>query len=116
MKRNFLKGAMALCVAATFAGVPAAAEDAKEFYKDESIRWVVPYKPGGGYDEYTRLLAPYLAKYTGAKIEIINMPGAGGMKGANEIYNSPNDGKTVGIINGSAMVTNELAERERCFL
>ena len=111
MRREFLKGLAALMLLGTSAA-PLSAQSAEEFYSGEAIRWIVPYKPGGGYDEYARLLAPYFSKYTGAKVEIVNMPGAGGMKGANEIYNSPADGLTIGIINGAAMVTNELAEIE----
>ena len=114
MRRTFVKGIAATLVAAAFASLGGAvqAQDAATFYKGKSIKWIVPYKPGGGYDEYSRLLAPYMEKYTGARIDIVNLPGAGGMKGANEIFNSPADGLTVGIINGSAMVTNELSEIE----
>lgn len=83
--------------------------DAATFYKGKKIKWIVPYSPGGGYDEYARLLSPYLRKYTGARLDILNLPGAGGMRGANELFNSPGDGLTIGLINGSALVTNELA-------
>lgn len=114
MRRDFLKGAAATFAAVTMLanGGAVFAETAAEFYKGAKIKWIVPYKPGGGYDEYSRAIAPYLAKYTGASVEIENMPGAGGMKGANEIFNSPPDGLTIGIINGSAMVTNQLSEIE----
>lgn len=111
MRRNFLKGAAATFAAVTMLanGGAVFAETAAEFYKGAKIKWIVPYKPGGGYDEYSRMIAPFFEKYTGARVDIVNMPGAGGMKGANEIFNSPQDGLTIGIINGSAMVTNELA-------
>lgn len=114
MKRNFLKGMVAACALATAMGAAgvAHAEDAAAFYKGKVIQWIVPYNPGGGYDEYSRAIAPYMEKYTGARVDIVNMPGAGGMKGANEIFQAPADGLTVGIINGSAMITNELAEIE----
>lgn len=114
MRRLFLKGlAAAAIVGLAFnAGQVAQAQDAASFYKGKAINWIVPYKPGGGYDEYSRLLAPYLEKYTGARVDIVNMPGSGGMKGANEIFQAPADGLTIGIINGSAMITNELAEIE----
>ena len=114
MRRTFLKSAIAAAAGVTalgFAGV-AAAQSAAEFYKDNVIKWIVPYDPGGGYDEYSRTVAPYLEKYTGARVDIVNMPGSGGMKGAVEIFNSPADGTYIGIINGSAMVTNQLAEIE----
>ena len=80
------------------------------FYDGRSIRWIIPYSPGGGYDEYARLISPYLEKYTGARVDIYNTPGAGGLRGANELYGAPKTGLTIGSLNGSAMVTNELAE------
>ncbi len=83
--------------------------DPASFYEGKKIKWIVPYSPGGGYDEYARLLSPYLRKYTGARFDILNLPGAGGMRGANELFDSPRDGLTIGLINGSALVTNELA-------
>ncbi len=82
---------------------------AAAFYDGRSIRWIVPYIPGGGYDEYGRLLAPYIENYTGARVDIVNLPGAGGMRGVNDLFNAPSDGLTIGMINGSAMVTNEIA-------
>lgn len=111
MRRDFLKSAAAVVagVAAFGLGGAASAQSASEFYDGNVIKWIVPYDPGGGYDEYSRMLAPYMEKYTGARIDIVNMPGSGGMKGAVEIFNSPADGTYVGIINGSAMVTNQLA-------
>jgi tripartite-type tricarboxylate transporter receptor subunit TctC len=87
-------------------------EDVAAFYKGNTINWIVPYKPGGGYDEYSRLLAPYIEKYTGATVVVNNVEGAGGMRGANEIYRAPNDGLTFGIVNGSALITNVLADIE----
>lgn len=79
------------------------------FYDGENIKWIIPYSPGGGYDEYARLIAPFLEKYTGARVDILNLPGAGGMRGVNELFKAPPDGLTIGMINGSALVTNELA-------
>ncbi len=114
MRRTFLKSAVAIAagIAATSLGGSAFAQEAADFYKGNVIKWIVPYDPGGGYDEYSRTLAPYMEKYTGARVDIVNMPGSGGMKGAVEIFNSPSDGTYIGIINGSAMVTNQLAEIE----
>ncbi len=86
-----------------------ASADPANFYAGKKVRWIVPYSPGGGYDEYARLLSPYMEKYTGARFDILNLPGAGGMRGANELFDSPRDGLTIGLINGSALVTSELA-------
>ena len=40
--------------------------DAAAFYDGKTIKFIVPYKAGGGYDTYSRLLAPALEKHTGA--------------------------------------------------
>ncbi|NIL93579.1 MAG: hypothetical protein GTO71_03870, partial [Woeseiaceae bacterium] len=79
------------------------------YYDGRVIKWIIPYSPGGGYDEYGRLIAPYLEKYTGSRVDIVNLPGAGGMRGANELFNAVPDGLTIGLINGSALVMNEIA-------
>ena len=114
MRRIFLKSAAAAALAITTIGFgsTASADEVGDFYKGNVIKWIVPYDPGGGYDKYSRLIIPYFEKHTGARVDIVNLPGSGGMKGAVEIFNSPSDGLTVGIINGSAMVTNQLAKIE----
>ena len=87
----------------------ASAADAAAFYKGKTLTLVVPYKPGGGYDTWGRLLAPYLGKYTGARVIVKNMPGAGGMLGVNEVYNAPPNGLTINIQNAVACVTNQMS-------
>lgn len=114
MKKTLFRTATALAVMipALFMAGHSQAEDlsaAEAFYDGNTINWIVPYSPGGGYDEYSRLIIPYFEKYTGARVRLQNNPGAGGMRGANDIYRAPKDGLTVGIVNGSALVTNQLA-------
>lgn len=82
---------------------------AAAFYDGAIIRWIIPYSPGGGYDEYARLIAPYFEKYTGARVDIFNLPGAGGLRGVNELFHAPKNGLTIGTLNGSALIMNELA-------
>lgn len=114
MKKTLFRTAMAMAVMipALLTAGTSQAEDlsaAEAFYDGNTINWIVPYSPGGGYDEYSRLIIPYFEKYTGASVRLQNNPGAGGMRGANDIYRSPKNGLTVGIVNGSALVTNQLA-------
>ncbi|MCL6592696.1 MAG: hypothetical protein K6T31_01850, partial [Alicyclobacillus sp.] len=50
------------------------------FYQGKTLQIIVPYAPGGGYDQWARLLAPYLQKSLHlAKVEVVNAPGGGGL-------------------------------------
>ena len=66
----------------------------------ETISLVVPYEPGGGYDSYARLLAPYLEEEIGATIAVMNQPGAGGLRALNSLLTEEPDGTTIAIMNG----------------
>ncbi len=85
-------------------------EDVQSFFEGKNLSLIVPYDPGAGYDMYARMMVPYLEEYTGANVVVNNLPGAGGMRGVNELYRAPPNGLTIGIMNGSAMVTNQIAE------
>ena len=84
-------GAVALG-AAVLAYQPAAYA-ASDFYKGKTIRFVVGVGAGGGYDAYSRMLAPRFAKELGAKVVVSNQPGAGGMRALNRVAIAPGDGK-----------------------
>jgi len=78
---------------------------------DQTIRWVVPSKPGGGYDAYSRLIQPFLERQLAARIVIENRPEAGGIVGAVAIRDARKDGRTIGIINASGLLAAHLAGR-----
>ncbi|HBW34161.1 tripartite tricarboxylate transporter substrate binding protein [Desulfosporosinus sp. BICA1-9] len=84
-----------------------AQKEAANFYKDKVVNFIVPYTPGGGYDEYVRMITPAMGKYLGATVVVKNVPGAGSLVGTNQLYASKADGLTVGIINGMGMVINQ---------
>jgi tripartite-type tricarboxylate transporter receptor subunit TctC len=66
----------------------------------ETISLVVPYEPGGGYDSYARLLAPYLEEELGATIAVENRVGAGGLLALNNLLTEEPDGTSIAIMNG----------------
>lgn len=70
-------------------------------YPTESIRFICPTNPGGGYDFYTRLVAKYINEkdYLSEDVEPENVPGEATVLGSNELYNAEPDGHTNGIIN-----------------
>jgi tripartite-type tricarboxylate transporter receptor subunit TctC len=82
---------------------------ADDFYKGKTIRFVVGYAPGGGYDTYTRAVARHIGKYIpGNPTAVVeNMEGAGSLLAANYMFNKAEpDGLTVGNFN-SGMVTQQ---------
>jgi tripartite-type tricarboxylate transporter receptor subunit TctC len=74
-----------------------------EFYRGKTVRIVVGFSAGGGYDQYSRLIARHLSKYIPGNPAVIvdNMPGAGSIIAANHIYNAAaKDGTVIGNISG----------------
>lgn len=58
------------------------------YYQGKIIRLVVGSPAGSNYDQYARLIAPYLSKYIAGQPEVIvqNMGGAGSVIAANHVY------------------------------
>lgn len=78
----------------------------------ETIKLIVPYSPGGGYDLYARQLAPALGEELGATVAVINEPGAGGLLATNQLVNAEPDGTTIGIFNMTGHIGSALGGAE----
>jgi tripartite-type tricarboxylate transporter receptor subunit TctC len=78
----------------------------------EDITLTVGVGPGGGYDAYARLLAPYLAEELDADVVVSNEPGAGGLVALNNLLSSEPDGTQIMLINGAGIAGSALAEAE----
>ncbi len=63
--------------------------DVASFYRGKTIRIVVGYAPGGGFDTFARLVARNFSQHMpgNPKVIVVNMPGAGSLSAANRIYN-----------------------------
>src|SRR6478736_2249802 len=94
--------ALATAVALAIAAAPAAKADAiADFYKGKSLRMLIGYGPGGGYDIYGRLVAEFLPRHIPGNPIIVaqNMPGAGSFVAAKYIYDvAPKDGTVFGSL------------------
>lgn len=91
----------------------AAAQDSEQaFFAGKTVRLVVGFGPGGGYDSYARMLAPYLSRNLGATVIVENRPGAGGLVALNGVYLSPADGLTMMIVNGTGAAFSQLTEQQ----
>lgn len=96
VSKNIARAAVA--AALVFSGATAAnAQSPAEFYKGKTMKIVFGFGVGGTYGKYSQLLAQYLAPYLGAdKIITQSMPGAGGIKATNYMYNvGSKDGLTL---------------------
>ncbi len=89
-------------IAGLISGVGTAeAQPAADFYKGKTLEVYVGYGPGGGYDQYGRLLARHISKHLPGNPDTIvkNMPGAGSAKLATYLHDvAPKDGLQIGII------------------
>lgn len=84
---------------------PTLAQSAAEFFKGRTIKIVVGFGPGGGYDLYARLLARHLpAHIPGAPgVVVENMEGAGSVRAANFVYEAAaRDGSVIAAVNQNA--------------
>jgi tripartite-type tricarboxylate transporter receptor subunit TctC len=102
---------LVLC-AALGPAVAARAQDAERaYFGGKTVRLVVGYGPGGGYDAYARMIAPHLSKVLGASVVVENQPGAGGLVALNRIYAAAPDGLTIMIVNGTGAALSQLTEQ-----
>lgn len=94
-----LVSALALPLALSFGFAPAA-----QAFPDKTIKFLIPYGPGGGFDVTVRKLAPIMEKLLaaqGKKVSVVptNMPGGSGRKAASFLTKAKPDGHTIMIFN-----------------
>ena len=106
MRRFLVPAAVALSLLT--AATTARAQDAEAaYYKGKTVRFIVGFGPGGGYDTYARMIAPYLAKALGATVVVENQPGAGGITALDNLVAAPKDGLQIMHLNGSAAALSQ---------
>ncbi len=113
MARRFLRWA-----ALTFAFIHlpglAQAQNSEPFFKGKSITFVVGYGAGSGYDLYARLLARYYGQFIPGQPAIVtqNVPGAGSLQAANQLYETAaRDGTVIGMTGRGTPMTPLLGGR-----
>jgi len=96
------KGAFAAVLAA--AGIvlagSAAADEVADFYSGKTVSIDVAAE-GGSYAVHSQIVAQYLGRFIPGKPSVIAqyMPGAGGARAANYVYNAaPKDGTVIGLL------------------
>jgi tripartite-type tricarboxylate transporter receptor subunit TctC len=83
------------------------------FFEGKTIRFIVGFSAGGGYDTYTRLIARHMGKHIpGNPVFVVdNMAGAGSMISANYVYKAAKpDGLTIGHFIGGLFLQQLLGK------
>ena len=96
-RRAFIAG----CITILLCG-SAYAQDAASFYNGKTVRIVVGFSPGGGYDQYARLLARYFGRHIPGNPTVIvqNMPGSASLKSVQYLdAGAPADGTVITTFN-----------------
>jgi tripartite-type tricarboxylate transporter receptor subunit TctC len=89
-----LLGLSAIAAAALFAPAPHA-----QNFPTKSILIILPQQAGSATDVMVRLTGQKMSESLKQPIVMVNLPGAGGLIGAERIANSPPDGYTIGSLN-----------------
>lgn len=88
-----------------FLSAPAFAQE--EFYRGKTLRIVVGFSAGGGFDVYSRAIARHIGRHIPGNPNVIveNMTGAGSLVAANHVFRAAKtDGLSLGNVNGGLFV------------
>src|SRR3954469_5115605 len=99
--RCFLQSFLLLLSLPSLLQTAAAADTPGNFFANKQIKVIVSSQVGADYDLWMRFIAPYMSRYIPGTPPLLvqNMPGAGGIVGANYLFNvAPRDGTVIGMI------------------
>jgi tripartite-type tricarboxylate transporter receptor subunit TctC len=85
----------------------------QSFYKGKTLRIVVGFAAGGGFDAYARAIARNLSRHIPGNPAVIvdNMTGAGSRVAANYLYKAPPDGLIIGNFIGSLVLQQIMGDK-----
>jgi len=104
--------AVGVVLALLACATPAATQE--PFYRGKTIRIIVGFTAGGGFDVYSRVLARHMARHIpgGPTIIVENMPGAGSLIAANYLYKiAKPDGLSMGHFIGGLLLGQVLGQK-----
>jgi tripartite-type tricarboxylate transporter receptor subunit TctC len=102
-------------IAANLAVTPTLEAQGEPFYKGKTVRIVVGFTPGGGFDVWARAIAQHISRHIPGNPQFVvqNMPGAGSMTAANYVYNvAKPDGLTIGTFTPTLYIEQLLEQKE----
>jgi len=99
---------------ASYTPHPAYAASADEnFYRGKTIRIIVGFAAGGGFDAYARVIARHMGRHVPGNPAIIvdNMTGAGSRVAANSLFKATPDGSVIGNFIGSLVLQQIMGDK-----
>lgn len=119
MRAKYVLGGLAAAAVSWIASIPGAVADTPaEFYRGKTIRIIVGFGPGGGYDLYARTFARFMPKNMAGQPTVVveNMDGAGSVRATNYVYGvAPKDGTVLGATNQNMPMYQLLGGKEARF-
>ena len=91
---------------------------AEEFFQGKTIRFIVGFAAGGGFDTYSRMIARHIGKHIPGNPNTVveNMTGAGSLVAANYLYRKAEpDGLTIGNFIGPLVLQDALGNKAAQF-
>ncbi len=114
-RRNWLNALMSVLATTTMVS-PFTTAQAQENWPSKTIRFLVPYPPGGPTDLMARMLQGELQTRLGVTVIVDNKAGAGGNIGSNEVAKqAPADGHTLLLAASGPMAVNPSLYRSMPF-
>ena len=101
MRTGTMCGALGIALAMLLPPVELQADQVASFYRGKTLRMLIGYGPGGGYDIYGRLVAEFLPRHIPGNPIFVpqNMPGAGSFLAAKFMAEAaPKDGTVFGSL------------------
>jgi len=100
------------------AGASHAQENTADFYRGKTMKIVVGFPPGGGFDLYARIIIEHLPRFIpgSPKIIVENMPGAATARAAAHVFRiAPQDGTVLGLFHHALLADQALATKPNEF-
>jgi tripartite-type tricarboxylate transporter receptor subunit TctC len=113
LQLNGMKGLTVLWILAVAVGFGTSLSAQEPFYKDKTVRIIVGFSPGGGFDTYARTIGRHISKHLSGSPTVVveNMTGAGSLVAANHVYKiAKPDGLTMGHFIGGFFLGQVLGQ------
>ena len=107
LRRSLLASSLAVPLAAPMV-IRGVAVEAQAQWPAKTVRFIVPFAPGGGTDTVSRLICDQLGRSFGQQFVVDNKGGAGGNIGTAELARAAPDGYTIGLITVASHTLNPM--------